>query len=383
MFAGAMYQTDRLNGPDSTVYAYIFIFVNTFVGLYLFRFALREVKQSLPLIGMVFSNEFWLTKVWPFALTTFRYHVFGNKYRRLYVEVSKDFYEHIYDHDEKRYREQLVGRLAKYPLLSFAGRKKSSKWIRDESSTMRDGLLFCEFLHNHKVAVNRSMFVYMVTSPKSCTYASNFDYKKHDDWLSSFGSAFRVIAKHHESNTCILSDYGIAKGIRTHDNLETFVSLGCVDVHKMIDQFIQGSHDDDDIRNKDIDVRPYVDISDSLSYEEQSGNYYMCFINKQVSDFSKVSVTLCDTAEARSNRLSLLTFEVDIQRLRVYSRVYVSGSDGRSWPAEITLARKDGKFNVRYYHITDSLSVYNKSLVSRLDLSPISEGVDSPVGFVW
>jgi len=382
MFAGAMYQTGRLQAALASSYAYLFIVVNTGVGLYLFNYAATEVRQSLPIIGMVLSSEFWLQKAWPFVFATVRYRLFGGKHKQKFVEASETFFDFFYAHDEDDYRANMAHRLRRQPLLSDVGRAKAKQWIRDYSSTMRDGLLYNRYLNNCKAEINRSVFVYMVTSPRY-VHTNQFEYSKYDKWLSSFGTSIRIMRKHLTADTRLLRHYKIGRSIAGRDAYSTLVTLGSVDVEKLLEPFVPQSGTSAR-KTHDTEYRPYVDI-------DGSGNFYLCFINR-VTSMSSISVSLCPTKapphliiDPYSGKQRLLELPdpresliVGVQSLRVYSRVAIKDHDGEMWPGEITRAQPDGMFRVR-----DPIHGDYAFPVGRGDLSRIGPPIDHAVGYVW
>jgi len=430
MFAGAMYQTGRLHAGLSSGYAYLFIFVNTGTGLYLFNFARREVCQSLPLIGMALSSEFWVDNLWPYVFAAVRLRLVGGaRLKQRFVECQDAFEAFYFKHEEDDYRAAQALRLDKQPILSAGGRRKAKEWIRDYSSTMRDALLYNQYLDTCKAEINRSVFVYMISSPRY-THTNQFEYAKYDKWLSSFGAALRVMREHETTSTRLLSQ-GWAKagqpssalarkGVVGRDAYKAMVSFGSVDVENLLQALLPGGgggggggargsghgpaafSSGDSAQNAlaSADVRPYVDF-------DGSGNYYLCLV-EEVDSLEEIHVRMAPTkcpphradddddddnndagpsggggGGGWSGRLVPLpppgtVFTVSVTRLRVYSRVQIKDHQGDLWPGEITRAQPDGLFRVR-----DPIHGDYAFPVGRADLSRQGPPPDKPVGYLW
>ena len=384
MFAGAMYQTGRLQAELASSYAYLFILVNTGVGLYIFNYARTEVVQCLPIIGMVLSSEFWLKYAWPYVFWTVRYRLFGGRHKAKYIESSDRFFNFFYAHDEDDYRASMAHRLNRQPILSDVGRAKAKQWIRDYSSTMRDGLLYNRYLNECKAEINRSVFVYMVTSPKY-VHTNQFEYGKYDKWLSSFGASIRIMRKHINDDTRLLRHYNVGRSICGRDGYQTLVTLGSVDVEKLLEPHVPtGQQSRGRKRAHHTEFRPYVDF-------DGSGNFYLCFINR-VASMANISVTLCETKAPPHLVIDPVTqqqrqvvmpgpresISVSVQSLRIYSRVGIKDYDGEVWPGEITRAQPDGMYRVR-----DPIHGDYAFPVGRGELSRIGAPMDHHVGYVW
>ena len=383
MFAGAMYQTGRLQSELASSYAYLFIFVNTYVGLYLFNYARSEVVQCLPLIGMILSSEFWLTYAWPYVFWTVRYRLFGSRHKQHYIEAQDNFFMYYYSHDEDDYRANMADRLRRQPLLSDIGRAKAKQWIRDYSSTMRDGLLYNEYLNQCKAEINRSVFVYMVTSPKY-NHTNQFEYGKYDKWLSSFGASIRIMRKHINNDTRLLRHYNVGRSVVGRDSYATIVSMGSIDVLKLLEPHVPQRNQRGRRRQHDTEYRPYVDF-------DGSGNFYLCFINR-VTSMAEISVSLTETKapphlvvdfHSGKERVAELpspheSFTVSVQNLRIYSRVGIKDYDGETWPGEITRAQPDGMYRVR-----DPIHGDYAFPVGRGDLSRMGAPMNHSLGYVW
>ena len=383
MFAGAMYQTGRLQTELASSYAYLFIFVNTYVGLYLFNYARSEVVQCLPLIGMILSSEFWLNYAWPYVFWTVRYRLFGSRHKQHYIEAQDKFFMYYYSHDEDDYRANMADRLRRQPLLSDIGRAKAKQWIRDYSSTMRDGLLYNEYLNQCKAEINRSVFVYMVTSPKY-NHTNQFEYGKYDKWLSSFGASIRIMRKHINNDTRLLRHYNVGRSVVGRDSYATIVSMGSVDVLKLLEPHVPQRNQRGRRRQHDNEYRPYVDF-------DGSGNFYLCFINR-VTSTAEISVSLTETKapphfvldfHSGKERIAELpspheAFTVSVQNLRIYSRVGIKDYDGETWPGEITRAQPDGMYRVR-----DPIHGDYAFPVGRGDLSRMGAPMNHSLGYVW
>ena len=127
----------------------------------------------------------------------------------------------------------------------------------------------------------------MVTSPKY-VHTNQFEYMKYDKWLSSFGSSIRIMRKHIMADTRMLKHYNIGCGITGYDNYSTLVTVGSVDVEKLLERFIPSATERSARkRTHNTEYRPYVDF-------DGSGNFYLCFINR-VTGMSEIVVSLCAT----------------------------------------------------------------------------------------
>jgi hypothetical protein len=364
MFAGSMYQSGRLSEGLASSYAYIFIAVNFAVGSYLLIVATNEVKQSLPLIDMLFSTHFWLEKVLPYVSSTLKYRLFwdGSK-EKAHLRSVHAIVEYFHEHDEHQFRKRLVKSLEKNPLLSFRGRETAVAWLNDENTSMRDGFIFVKFMKKMKADINRSLFDYLVSSPLEENLFSGS--------LRYFGLSLHIMCKHYLNNTRLISSYGIGRSLCSLDNHRKFVSIGCVEVEKLLEPFVlatrrqsvnglsHGCYDD-------LAYRPYVDSGDGVCR--------LCFINSIVS-LSQIDVTFCPSDRYKP---AVPRRIVSVRELRVYCCVKLRKFDGTFWPGEIVeVNMNDGSFVVR-----DPVNGVCEG-ARAIDLSPLQKTSDHPVGYLW
>jgi hypothetical protein len=142
---------------------------------------------------------------------------------------------------------------------------------------MRDGLFYNQYLSRCKAEINRSVFVYMVTSPKY-THTNQFEYGKYDKWLSAMGVAVRMMRTHTAAETRLLRQYALGRAVTGRDNFNVLLTIGAIDVEKLLEAQLPrpsvgaGAAAAGRKRTHDTDYRPYVDF-------DGSGNYYLCFVN--------------------------------------------------------------------------------------------------------
>ncbi|CAM9177123.1 unnamed protein product, partial [Chrysoparadoxa australica] len=193
MYAGTMFLTERLGTSLETLYAAFIIIVNMVVLVYIMRFVGREVTESVPVLGRIFSTELWIDYAWPAVKASAKYNLIDVSYKKEWMVKKTALLDYLRPSFELRKRQELVDRVQLCPVMGREGQFWAKYWLRESATSMREGEYYVRWLEAYTRCVDRSTFDQLIQGD---WVGQPLEPAEQEIWKAAFLKGLRICATH-------------------------------------------------------------------------------------------------------------------------------------------------------------------------------------------